>query len=55
MPEGADREPASSSRKDALLGTFQGWHEPIEELIRATDEHAIVHTAIYDCDPLGEQ
>lgn len=54
MPLGADRGPARG-RKDALLGTFRGWHEPIEELIRATDERAILHTAIYDRDPLGEQ
>jgi 2-polyprenyl-6-methoxyphenol hydroxylase-like FAD-dependent oxidoreductase len=53
-PQGADRGPAGS-RKDVLLGTFRGWHEPIEELIRATDERAILHTAIYDRDPLGER
>jgi 2-polyprenyl-6-methoxyphenol hydroxylase-like FAD-dependent oxidoreductase len=53
-PQGTDREPAEG-RKDALLGSFRGWHEPIEELIRATDERAILHTAIYDRDPLGER
>ena len=53
-PEGADREPAEG-RKDALLATFRGWHEPTEELIRATDERAILHTDIYDRDPLGER
>ena len=45
---------AARGRKDALLGVFGGWHEPIEELIRATDERAILRTAIYDRDPLGE-
>jgi 2-polyprenyl-6-methoxyphenol hydroxylase-like FAD-dependent oxidoreductase len=54
VPQVAGRGPARG-RKDALLGTFRGWHEPIEELIRATDERAILHTAIYDRDPLGER
>ena len=53
-PQGADRRPAGSW-KDSLLGTFLGWHEPIEELIRVTDEHAILHTDIYDRDPLKER
>lgn len=53
-PQGADREPAGGT-KDALLATFRGWHDPIEELIGATDERAILHTAIYDRDPLGER
>jgi FAD-dependent urate hydroxylase len=44
-PQGADRT-ATGSRKEFLLGTFQGWHEPIEELIRVTDERAILHTDI---------
>jgi len=54
VPQGADRGPAGG-RKDALLETFRGWHEPIEELIRGTDERVILHTAIYDRDPLGER
>jgi 2-polyprenyl-6-methoxyphenol hydroxylase-like FAD-dependent oxidoreductase len=53
-PQGADRRPARSW-KDTLLETFRGWHEPIEELIGVTDERAIVHTDIYDRDPLGER
>jgi 2-polyprenyl-6-methoxyphenol hydroxylase-like FAD-dependent oxidoreductase len=54
VPQGADHVP-TGGRKDALLGIFWGWHEPIEELIRATDERAILHTAIYDRDLLGER
>ena len=53
-PQGAVHGPAGGA-KDALLGAFRGWHEPIEKLIRATDERAILHTAIYDRDPLGER
>lgn len=53
-PQGTEGRPAGS-RKDALLRTFRGWHEPIEELIRVTDERAIVHTDIYDRDPLKER
>jgi 2-polyprenyl-6-methoxyphenol hydroxylase-like FAD-dependent oxidoreductase len=53
-PQGAGRKPAES-RKDSLLRSFLGWHKPIEELIRVTDEHAILRTDIYDRDPLGER
>jgi 2-polyprenyl-6-methoxyphenol hydroxylase-like FAD-dependent oxidoreductase len=52
-PQGTEGRPAGS-RKESLLATFRGWHEPTEELIRVTDERAIVHTDIYDRDPLGE-
>lgn len=52
-PEGARDGP--SGRKSALLGTFCGWHEPVEELIRATEEDAILRTDIYDREPLGER
>jgi 2-polyprenyl-6-methoxyphenol hydroxylase-like FAD-dependent oxidoreductase len=37
--------------KDALLSLFKGWHEPIEDLIRASDEN-ILRNDIYDRDPL---
>ena len=52
---GRTASPGAEAQKDTLLGTFRGWHEPIEELIRATDERAILRTAIYDRDPLGER
>jgi 2-polyprenyl-6-methoxyphenol hydroxylase-like FAD-dependent oxidoreductase len=52
-PQGAQGEP-DESEKESLLRTFQDWHEPTEELIRGTDERTIVHTDIYDRDPLGE-
>ncbi|HEV8044616.1 MAG TPA: FAD-dependent monooxygenase, partial [Rubrobacter sp.] len=51
-PEGEDDGPAGS--RAALLGAFCGWHEPVEVLIRATDEDAILRTDIYDRDPLGK-
>ena len=53
-PQGTEGRPAGS-RKESLLGTFRGWHEPTEELIRVTDERAIVHSDIYDRDPLKER
>ena len=40
--------------KARLLRLFGSWHQPIGELIEATDEHAILRTDIYDREPLGE-
>jgi 2-polyprenyl-6-methoxyphenol hydroxylase-like FAD-dependent oxidoreductase len=37
-----------------LLSLFEGWHEPIEDLIRAADDSVILRNDIYDSDPLGE-
>jgi 2-polyprenyl-6-methoxyphenol hydroxylase-like FAD-dependent oxidoreductase len=37
-----------------LLSLFEGWHEPIEALIRAADDTTILHNDIYDSDPLAE-
>ncbi len=51
-PEGGNDGPAGP--RAALLGTFRGWHEPVEALIQSTDEDAILRTDIYDRDPLGE-
>ena len=51
-PEGEDDGPAGS--RATLLETFRGWHEPVEPLIRATEEDAILRTDIYDRDPLGK-
>ncbi len=51
-PEGGDDGPEGS--RTALLGAFRGWHGPVEALIRATDEDAILRTDIYDRDPLGK-
>ena len=38
--------------KETLLSLFRGWHEPIEALIHATDEAAILRNDIYDRPPL---
>lgn len=38
--------------KQNLLELFQGWHEPIHELIAATQESAILRNDIQDRDPL---
>jgi 2-polyprenyl-6-methoxyphenol hydroxylase-like FAD-dependent oxidoreductase len=38
--------------KDALLELCAGWLEPVEELIAATEETAILRTDIYDRDPV---
>jgi 2-polyprenyl-6-methoxyphenol hydroxylase-like FAD-dependent oxidoreductase len=44
-PEGAR---ASEGERAHLLRLFCGWHAPIEELLRATDEVAILRNDIYD-------
>src|SRR5919106_2136170 len=48
-PEG-ERE--TERRKPGLLRLFRGWHDPIEALIEATDEGAILRNDICDREPL---
>lgn len=50
MPEG--RGDGKMGRKCEVLDLFRGWHEPIEALIQATEESAILHNDIYDQKPL---
>jgi 2-polyprenyl-6-methoxyphenol hydroxylase-like FAD-dependent oxidoreductase len=38
----------TEGRKQGLLNLFRGWHEPVEELIEATDEQAILRNDVYD-------
>jgi 2-polyprenyl-6-methoxyphenol hydroxylase-like FAD-dependent oxidoreductase len=35
-------------RQHGLLGLFRGWHRPVEALIQATDESAILRNDVYD-------
>ena len=50
-----DGTPGSPGGPQAtLLRRFGTWHSPIESLIAATEEAAILHTDIYDREPLGE-
>lgn len=42
----------AEGHKAYLLKHFGGWHHPIAELLKVTDEAAILHNAIYDIDPL---
>ncbi|WP_165249572.1 FAD-dependent monooxygenase [Paludisphaera soli] len=50
VPEGGGDPPRG--RKRGLLDLFDGWHEPIADLIRATDESAILRNDVYDRPPL---
>ena len=38
--------------KTELLGRFQNWHEPIMDVIQATDESRILRNDIYSLEPL---
>lgn len=38
--------------KPDLLRLFRGWHDPVEALIEATEESAILRNDIYDREPL---
>jgi len=49
-PQGETDAPGRA--KQNLLELFQGWHEPIHELISATQESAILRNDIQDRDPL---
>lgn len=48
--EGLVHPPAE--RKRNLLESFHGWHEPVDEVLAATDATEILHTDLYDRDPL---
>ena len=50
VPEGEGDPP--EGRKQGLLKLFRGWHEPVEDLIEATDESAILRNDVYDRPPL---
>lgn len=52
MPEG--RILAASERKVFLQQHFQGWHNPVEQLIEATPADAILHNDIHDFEPLEQ-
>ncbi len=51
-PEG--KADGASGSKRELLDLFAGWHEPIEAVIEATEEGAILHNDIYDREPLHQ-
>jgi 2-polyprenyl-6-methoxyphenol hydroxylase-like FAD-dependent oxidoreductase len=50
VPKGETEPPDAA--KNNLLELFQGWHQPVEELIAATEESAILRNDILDRDPL---
>ena len=43
---------SAEGRQRELLQMFAGWHEPVESLIAATDEGAILKNGAYDLPPL---
>lgn len=47
-PGGRDPEGA---RKQAVLDRFSGWREPVEAIVSATEEQAIMRADIYDRSP----
>jgi 2-polyprenyl-6-methoxyphenol hydroxylase-like FAD-dependent oxidoreductase len=49
-PEGQKDTPGQT--RESLMQLFAGWHQPIEALIAATREEAILRNDIYDIDPL---
>jgi 2-polyprenyl-6-methoxyphenol hydroxylase-like FAD-dependent oxidoreductase len=46
------RGDGAMGRKGEVLDLFRGWHEPIEALIKATEESAMLRNDIYDRKPL---
>jgi FAD-dependent urate hydroxylase len=41
-------------RKALLLKTFQGWHQPVEHLVRSTPAGSILQNDVYDIPPARE-
>ena len=50
LPEGGRDSPGQA--KQNLIRLFRGWHDPVEAVIEATVESAILRNDIYDRDPL---
>jgi len=50
VPEGERDSPGQA--KQNLMRLFRGWHDPVEVLIEATNESAILRNDIYDREPL---
>jgi 2-polyprenyl-6-methoxyphenol hydroxylase-like FAD-dependent oxidoreductase len=48
----ADHVDSPQGRQRELLRLFAGWHEPVEKLIAATEEFAIMKNGAYDLLPL---
>lgn len=49
LPEGERDSPGQA--KQNLIRLFRGWHDPVEAVIEATVESAILRNEIYDRDP----
>lgn len=49
---GEDHIDSPDGRQRELLCLFDGWHEPVERLIAATSEEAILRKGAYDLEPL---
>jgi 2-polyprenyl-6-methoxyphenol hydroxylase-like FAD-dependent oxidoreductase len=47
-----DHVDSLEGRQGELLRMFAGWHEPVETLIAATEESAILKSGAYDLAPL---
>jgi 2-polyprenyl-6-methoxyphenol hydroxylase-like FAD-dependent oxidoreductase len=48
----AHHRDAPSGRKRELLQMFDGWHQPVSDLLDATDEEGILKNGARDCAPL---
>lgn len=49
-----DTPDSPAGRKADLLALFNGWADPVERLIQATDERTILHNDIIDLPPLKQ-
>ncbi|MBP1944343.1 FAD-dependent monooxygenase [Cytobacillus luteolus] len=52
MPQGI--EIRKGERKKVALQAFDGWYNPVEAVIKATDESAILHHDIFDRKPIAQ-
>ena len=49
-----EEDDSGAGPRALLLSLFEGWHEPIEDLIQAAEDSSILRNDIYDADPLAE-
>lgn len=49
---GPDHSDSQEGRKREILKMFEGWHEPVERILEATEDESILKNGAYDLPPL---
>ncbi|MBO0778945.1 MAG: FAD-dependent monooxygenase [Ktedonobacteraceae bacterium] len=52
VPERDGKDEAPEKRKQRVQALFRGWHDPIEQVLEATEASMIIHADVYAIAPL---